>query len=263
MKITVFLLSLIIITAYAGKPISPDNILVNGNFKQWQHISKVPAGWSDDLKEFPANWFPASSQKRKGMKLQKGTTGIFLNGNILSDKYGSCCNAKINVSFRAKGESGKLKVYLLELIHKKSANIDNIALLEDGLTTEEWKDYSFNVSIVPWHAADAIQLYIEGKNVFIDDIRIIKINNDNLQVKSKKDDFLCTFPLASEPPVIDGKFSRKEWAQGLHFKNGFININTKNAISRQNECYICSDSKNIYFCIIAPILKGGFKAKTG
>lgn len=254
---------LISVFAVKAEKIIPEN----GGFEKWEQLSEAPAGWTLNKNEFPLNWHPVSSPKTKNLLIKKknsknsplGNYSVYLNGNILSNKYPGFYHANINVSFKAKGEAGKLKVYLREFKNMKSGNIDYIALLMDKETTPEWTEYSFNVSMVPFHGADVIQIYMEGEGVLIDDFKVEKLENRAQKDKNLDKKYICAIPLSEKPPTVDGKYTPEEWANSVHYANAFININSGVAISRQSECLISSDGKNLLFCMISPIPNGGLK----
>ena len=144
-------------------------------YDEFDKFTKVDtaAGWSIDNNLMPKGWAPTSRTDRNTQSLsQTGTKGVMLNGMIMSDIYDGVRNKTINISVKAKGDSGSLKIYLIEYIDKKCNDVDWVAQALDINTDGSWRVYDGVITMPPWHGADAVKFCMDGKNMEIESFKV-------------------------------------------------------------------------------------------
>lgn len=242
---------------------------LNGDFENWVVLTNVPAGWTLNQGQFPGEWLPEERPGSKGFAIKKvnqpvgelGGASLYLDGRILSrQRYAGYRQKRMLVTLMAKGEKGSLAVYLREYSNVKNDQLKWVAIAMKEETDSEWREYSGVVDMTPYHGDDAIQIDLEGKGVFIDNVRVSILESDE-GGKQKKVEPVCVLPRSAKTPVVDGKYTPEEWAGSVGFKTGFINFQSGNAIARQSECYLASDGTNLYFCFLLPVRPGGLKSE--
>ena len=223
---------------------------------EFDAFSKVDstAGWNINDSLMPKCWWPVSRTDRKEQSLSRtDVKGIMLNGMIMSDIYEGVRNKTLNISVKAKGSSGSLKIYLVEYINNKSKDVNWIAQALDTETDDSWKSYNAVITIPPWHADDAVKFCLDGKNVEIKSFKVTEkaaiVNNEKVR---------CRIPLNLSPPKINGNFYEGKWENSICFETGLATLLTSSTITRQSKFYLTADRENIYICVLCPTPSGGF-----
>ena len=246
---------------------APAIIPVNGDFEQWESPKRTPPGWTLTNGLFPSEWLPESREGARGFLLRKanepgtpfGKASLYLNGRIVSKRvYGGCRAKNMQIRLWAKGEAGSFTLYVREYPHVARPDpLKWVAIAMAHKTHEDWREYSTVVAMAPWHGDDAIRLDLDGRGVLVDNLSV-DIVEENTRSQKERPPLVCAIPPCRQPPIIDGKYSPDEWAAGIHFDTGLIDIVTGLAIPAQNSCHIMSDRSSLYICLLAPIPPGGF-----
>ena len=250
----------------AGLPAAEIRIPQNGDFAAWGP-AVAAEGWTFAGSEGPLNWIPVvrtgvtgSMQRVPGSRADGAdTSALALSGRILSKQVYPGYRGKVmRVSLRARGEGGRIAVYLRECDSAENRQVKFVAIAIDGPTTADWKEYSGVVEMTPYHNDDAVQLDLEGHNVQLEQVRLDVVGAPDAGVV-KAPEVICTLPKIAKIPVINGEYTPEEWSNGVRFDNGFMDITTGQAIGDQTACSLLSDGTTLYLAFLAPVPKNGLR----